>query len=343
MGKDKLNMCYFGDALKLAKRLPDGIINCIVTSPPYWKLRDYKCEGQLGQEETPEEYTENLVILFRELRRGLNDKGTLWLNIGDCYASTPTGSLGKRSTLEGGQANQAAGIKRKSKIVGNLKPKDLVGIPWRVAFALQKDGWYLRQDIIWYKPNAMPESVYDRCTNAHEYIFLFSKSKKYYYNYKAIKEKATSDHPAGNKHHKYADLYDLEKHKTQQHRTKAGLKKLCGIVWKKRNKRSVWEITTKPFRGAHYAVFPPDLIDPCILAGSKPGDIVLDPFFGSGTTGLVCEILGRKWLGFELDNKNEEIQKMRLEEKEKWIEKKLGKKKCKDPVELHIMQYFRDF
>jgi DNA modification methylase len=259
-----------GDALSQLKKLEDGSVNTCITSPPYWGLRDYGVGGQLGLENTPEEYVENLVNIFREVRRVLKDDGTLWLNLGDSYAGSGKGrngdgSHGLGSIKQASNRGAVNGILRKND-TGKLKPKDLVGIPWRVAFALQADGWYLRQDIIWHKPNPMPESVKDRCTKAHEYIFLLSKSQKYYFDSEAIKEPTTDKRAPGN-----------------------------------RNKRSVWTVTTKPFKGAHFATFPLDLIEPCVLAGSPKGGVVLDPFFGSGTTGVVAEKNERRCVGIELN------------------------------------------
>jgi DNA modification methylase len=247
-----------------------------------------------------------MVSVFREVRRVLKPQGTLWLNLGDSYSS------GGRSSRDFDDKLPARHIATRAATPQGLKPKDLVGIPWRVAFALQADGWYLRQDIIWHKPNPTPESVRDRCTKAHEYIFLFSKQEKYYFDCDAIKEPAVAGHPAGNKSHKYSDQYEKEKHITQQHRTKAGLKELAGVIWEKRNRRSVWTVSTKPFKEAHFATFPPDLIEPCILAGCPEGGTVLDPFFGSGTTGIVAEKHGRKWMGIEINPAYVELAKNRL-------------------------------
>ena len=250
-----------GDCRKKLKELSDKSIQMCVTSPPYWGLRDYGHDGQLGLEETPAEYVANMVSVFSEVKRVLRDDGTLWLNLGDSYAN-----------------------------------KDLVGIPWRVAFALQADGWYLRQDIIWHKPNPMPESVKDRCTKAHEYIFLLSKSAKYYYDAESIREPAQNWGTRDRSNGKYTSG-DVP----ISGGAHSGLK---GKEWEKhptKNKRSVWSITPKPYKGAHFAVFPTDLVTPCILAGSREGDTVLDPFLGSGTTGSVCDSLNRKWVGVELN------------------------------------------
>ena len=327
----------------------DGSVQTCVTSPPYWGLRDYgtgkwiggdtecshvrdskksehtitghknnpmvgdaiyktecpRCGAkrkdlQLGLEETPEEYIDNMVKVFREIKRVLKDDGTLWLNLGDSYSGSgkgPSNSLNKEHhNLEDTH----------SKIVPNgLKPKDLVGIPWRVALALQSDGWYLRQDIIWHKPNPMPESVKDRCTKAHEYIFLLSKSSKYYFDHEALKEPTTT---FNNK------VRDRDKGKLNN---TPGRSKMSGLKtndYEFRNKRSVWSINTKPYKNAHFAVFPPELPELCILAGSKEGDTVLDPFWGSGTTGAVARKHGRKVIGIELNPEYVEISMGRFQQ-----------------------------
>jgi DNA modification methylase len=262
-------------------------------------------DSQLGLEETPEEFVENLVKVFREVRRVLCDDGTVWLNLGDSYYNYRPGkgqSLIKQTVSNTNQDLPQEVARRANKIEG-LKEKDLVGIPWRVAFALQADGWYLRQDIIWHKPNPMPESVQDRCTKSHEYIFLLSKNPKYYFDNEAIKEDAETD-PV--KRDKMGEGYQADYAKGK--RFSEGER-----VWgsTKKNKRSVWTVTTKPFKGAHFAVFPPDLIEPCILAGCPKDGVVLDPFMGSGTTGMVAQELGRKWIGCELNAEYINLQKTR--------------------------------
>lgn len=291
-----------GDCRESMRKMPEKSIHTCVTSPPYFGLRDYRHEGQIGLEPTPDDFVAALVEVFREVRRVLRDDGTLWLNLGDSYARTggtdrkvsASAKVGStRSTLE------QMGDRTSTAKAAGLKQKDLIGIPWRVAFALQQDGWYLRQDIIWSKPNPMPESVRDRCTRAHEYIFLLSKSPKYYYDYEAIKEPAVSKSPAGNKKHKYTDAY--AEGDSEEHRTKAGLVALAGIKWITRNRRSVWTIGAKPYKGAHFATFPPDLIEPCVLAGCPAGGIVLDPFGGSGTTAGVAVKHGRNAVVCELN------------------------------------------
>lgn len=305
-----------GDSRTVLAGLPAGSVHCCITSPPYYGLRDYGVSGQIGLEPTPDEYVAEMVTVFREVRRVLRDDGTLWLNIGDSYAGSASASGWREGSARAdGEVRDDGNARCNRNGVGPVlgcKPKDLIGIPWMLAFALRADGWYLRQDIIWSKPNPMPESVTDRCTKAHEYLFLLSKSGRYYFDADAMKEDATSDHPAGNKRHKYADQYEAEKDQTQQHRTKAGLKQLAGVEWKKRNRRSVWTVTTKPFAGAHFATFPPDLIEPCILAGCPVDGTVLDPFIGSGTTGLVAHNLRRNCIGVELNPKYVAIATARL-------------------------------
>ena len=313
----KTNHILEGSVFDRLKDIEDESIQCVVTSPPYWCLRDYgtaeweggdencehkvgratrgglsemqsgniggfgdesiknggkcpKCgairkDKQLGLEETPEEFVDNLVKMFREIKRVLREDGTVWLNLGDSYARTPSSQVSQAGLCASNNDDKKYEYSHKKDYGNVIKPKDLVGIPWRVAFALQSDGWYLRQDIIWHKPNPMPESVQDRCTKAHEYIFLLTKSAKYFYDVDAVKEESTDDTDS------------------------------------LRNKRSVWTITTKPYKEAHFATFPPELPELCIKAGSREGDIVLDPFFGSGTTGWVAQRLGRKWIGVELN------------------------------------------
>ena len=288
-----------GSCLDRLKDLEDQSINTCVTSPPYWGLRDYGEGEQLGLEETPEAFVENLVNVFREVKRELRDDGTLWLNLGDSYSSGGRTTT-TNQTLRG---DKDYGVTRPKPSEG-IKPKDLIGIPWRVAFALQADGWYLRQDIIWHKPNPMPESVKDRCTKAHEYIFLLSKSPKYYFDNEAIKEDAKfPDGPdSADKIRKGVGKHGMD--------TRSGLNKIGAIS--KRNKRSVWTITTKPFKGAHFATFPMDLIEPCVLAGCPEGGTVLDPFGGSGTTAQVANSHNRDAILIELNEEYIEIAKERI-------------------------------
>ena len=296
-----------GDALSVLKTMPDQSINTCVTSPPYWGLRDYGVDGQLGLEPTPAEYVANLVEVFREVRRVLRDDGTLWLNLGDSYSgSCQTGGVNSIS----GKGKSQPHVKHKRNT--NLKPKDLVGIPWMVAFALRADGWYLRQDIIWHKPNAMPESVKDRPTRAHEYIFLLSKSPRYYYDADAIREPHTlNDRVKGRKPNFAPRKWLPEGGKISNNNRSGG--DGVGFNPKGRNKRSVWTIPTRPFKGAHFAVFPPDLIEPCILAGCPAGGVVLDPFMGSGTTGMVAAMYQRNFIGFELNPEYCKMAEKRIE------------------------------
>ena len=274
---DKVNI-HTGNCLDILPTMEAGSVNCCVTSPPYFGLRDYGNDEQIGLEETPEAFVESLVKVFREVKRVLADDGTLWLNLGDSYAMS--GLPGGNPDKHGGELRSRA---KKRSVPSGLKPKDLIGIPWRVAFALQQDGWYLRQDIIWSKPNPMPESVTDRCTKAHEYIFLLSRKAKYYYDHEAIKINVKQDWGT------------RDRTNGKYHNEGTGLTPHSGLEasYDKANKRSVWEVTTKPFSGAHFATFPPDLIKPCILAGCPAGGTVLDPFGGSGTTGMVALELGR--------------------------------------------------
>jgi DNA modification methylase len=281
-----------GDALEVLRSLPAGIAQTCVTSPPYWGLRDYGAEGQLGLEATPEEYVSRMVEVFREVRRVLRDDGTLWLNLGDSYATTSHATFARPG---GGLVVNRGANRTGTPVPPGLKPKDLVGIPWRVAFALQADDWYLRSDIIWAKPNPMPESVTDRPTKAHEYLFLLAKSERYFYDVEAIAELATGREP-GNVSHKHTSAYVAG---DEFSRTKGGLLEIG--AHESRNRRSVWSIATEPFPEAHFAVMPQALVEPCILAGSGPGNLVLDPFAGSGTVGVVALRHGRRFLGIELN------------------------------------------
>ena len=305
-----MNRIEFGDCRDTMRRwASEGVkAQMCVTSPPYFGLRDYGHPGQIGLEQTPEQYIAAMVEVFRCVRDVLADDGTLWLNIGDSYVGSANNGGVASKTMQGTQA--ATGKNLPTKRGEGLKPKDLIGIPWTLAFALRADGWYLRQDIIWHKPNPMPESVRDRCTKAHEYIFLLSKSDQYFFDSEAMREPAVSEKPAGNKRHKYADAYNAGT--SEEHRTKAGLVALAGVEWETRNRRSVWTVATRPYKGAHFATFPPALIEPCILAGSRPGDIVLDPFMGSGTTAQVALQHSRQYLGCELNPEYALLQECRL-------------------------------
>lgn len=257
------SMIIESDAMIALQRLPSESVQCIVTSPPYWGLRDYGIEGQIGLEEKLQQYINKLTSIFSEAKRVLRDDGVFWLNIGDGYTS------GNRGYRAPDKKNPARAMSIRPDTPDGLKPKDLLGIPWRIALALQADGWYLRSDIIWNKPNAMPESVKDRPTRSHEYVFMLTKREKYYYDYQAIKENG-------------------------------------------RNKRTVWSVNTAPFPEAHFATFPPALIEPCILSSTKENDVVLDPFFGSGTVGVVCQENRRRFIGIELNNEYVRIAQKRL-------------------------------
>lgn len=333
-----------GDVCDLLKAMPSDSIDCVVTSPPYWGLRDYGVAGQLGMERTLGEHVAVMVEVFREVRRVLKLTGTLWLNYGDSYAATPNGRSAADTKAAGNDdrtfrdkpfstvgpvydpehrpagTNRSRGLNTGSKQVSNgavplgrivaggyLKPKDLCGIPWRVALALQEDGWWLRQDIIWAKPNPMPESVSDRCTKAHEYLFLLTKSEHYYFDAEAIEEPANRPEGAGNVSHKGKTAYE---NGDRRMRTKVGLTEIGPR--ETRNKRSVWWIATEPFPEAHFATFPTELVKPCILAGCPEDGLVLDPFGGAGTTGLVADRLKRNAILLELNPEFAAMAKRRI-------------------------------
>lgn len=313
-------MIHTGDALTVLRTLPAESVQCCVTSPPYWGLRDYGVSGQMGLESTPAEYVAGMVAVFDEVRRVLKPDGVLWLNLGDSYANdTKWGgsSGGKHAAGLHGETGIGRG-----KTTTGLKPKDLIGIPWRVAFALQEAGWYLRCDVIWSKPNPMPESVQDRPTRAHEYVFLFSKNERYFYDSKAIAEPASQVSidrldrarlegwapPGSTPHRGSMGAREAKPDKQRGHaRRHEGFNARWDAMPKAeqtsvmRNKRSVWNIATRPFGEAHFATFPEEIPTVCILAGSRPGDVVLDPFNGAGTVGVVCEKLGRSYVGIELN------------------------------------------
>lgn len=349
----KRNVILVGDCIEQLKTLPDESIDCCVTSPPYYGLRDYgtgkwiggdpNCphariskwnagmsvgqsqsglvgnigdaifktvcplcgavreDKQIGLEETPEQYVQHLVEVFREVKRVLKNDGTLWLNIGDSYSGSGKGPAGNLCKKHDEQNMTNSSVVR-AVVPDGCKQKDLIGIPWMLAFALRADGWYLRQDIIWAKPNPMPESVKDRCTKSHEYIFLLSKSKSYYYDHEAISE------PTKTKDSNVRDRDSTKLNNTPGRTRMGGLKT---NNYDRRNKRDVWFVSTKPFKGAHFATFPEDLIEPCVLAGCRPGGTVLDPFFGSGTTGCVALKNGRDFIGIELNPEYVEIAKRR--------------------------------
>jgi DNA modification methylase len=337
-----------GDVREMLKTLPDQSVQTCVTSPPYWGLRDYGVAGQLGLESTPDAYCAAMVGVFAEVRRVLKDDGTVWLNLGDTYAAQRGGTVMPAETLAGGVSGRGDEIAKRGRGVGyqphrnasslGLKHKDLIGVPWMVAFALRADGWYLRSDIIWSKPNPMPESVTDRPTKAHEYIFLLSKSRSYYYNAEAIAEPASDamfaqidqgyngegrkdyegagvQNPSSVKARiignarKRADRFGGNKHDGDSTKHSDGSVYTGNIT---RNKRSVWHIATQPYSGAHFATFPEALIEPCILAGSREGDTVLDPFAGSGTTGAVAIRHQRHFIGCELNPAYVELARTRI-------------------------------
>lgn len=331
----ELNRIHNMDCLNGLKLLDDNSVDCCITSPPYWRLRDYGCDEQLGLESTPEEYVAKMVKVFHEVKRVLKPEGTLFLNLGDSYAGSgkgaanyPDNAMKHKQGTNKGMVGASATTKVK---YDGYKPKDLIGIPWSTAFALRADGWYLRQDIIWAKPNPVPESVTDRCTKSHEYIFLLAKSQKYYYDNEAIKEpvsdatiqrlnqdiesqkgsdrvpnktngnmKAVAPRYGGNKYTKSPDVFN---------RTKSGN---AYDFREYRNKRSVWSVTTKPFKQAHFATFPEDLIKPCVLAGCPANGIILDPFMGAGTTAAVAINYGRNYIGFELNKEYCSIAEKRI-------------------------------
>ena len=304
-----MNVIEFGDCRAIMRKWAKENVKAqtCVTSPPYYGLRDYGRDGQIGLEETPEEYIEAMVEVFRCVRDVLADDGTVWLNIGDSYAGSgkgPAGNLGKTHNERHLEHTIASG-----NVPVGCKPKDLIGIPWMLAFALRADGWYLRQDIIWHKPNPMPESVQDRCTKAHEYIFLLSKSQKYYFDADSIREphKRLWDESNGGNMSDVGHKKNGKIETKQTHPKGYPLPNELGA-----NKRSVWTITTKPYSGAHFAVFPQELIEPCILAGAPVGGIVLDPFMGSGTTAQVAQNLGRQYIGCELNTDYKPLQEKRV-------------------------------
>jgi len=291
-----------GDALAQLREMPDESVNCVITSPPYWGLRNYGVAGQLGLEETPGKYIDAMVGVFREVRRVLRSDGTLWLNLGDSYSNI--GKWGGRTSgkhtkdLHGG--HQTSSMVHGGKIDG-LKPKDLVGIPWRVAFALQSDGWYLRSDIIWHKPNPMPESVTDRPTKSHEYVFLFTKREHYWYDAKAIREPEKPESAA-----RYDYSFGGAKAEQIAEKDALGMALRTRPIGERtgdgmRNKRTVWTIATHSTPEAHFATFPDDLVTPCVLAGCPAGGVVLDPFGGTGTVARVAEDIGRRWILIELN------------------------------------------
>jgi DNA modification methylase len=306
------NKIYIGDAVKILSAFPSGSVDCCVTSPPYYGLRDYNASGQIGLEDTPAAYVARLIEVFDEVYRVLKPSGTFWLNIGDSYAGSGRGK--GDINRKGLHQPESSKFDKPYKLDG-YKNKDLIGIPWMLAFALRDRGWYLRQEIIWHKPNPMPESVRDRCTKSHESLFLLTKQPKYYFSHKEMLEPAMYD---GRK-----KLAKKPSRKYLQSNTGAPMQSLVkggGERWRKidgqfvRNKRDVWTIPTRPFKGAHFATFPPDLIKPCVLAGCPVDGVVLDPFFGAGTTGLVATELGRSYIGIDINIEYCKIAAERLNE-----------------------------
>lgn len=306
----KTNTIHTGDALETLKTLPDESVDCAITSPPYFGLRFYSSENEIGRESSVEDYVENITKAMREVRRVLKKNGTLWLNLGDTYSAGGRGGHGAKQ-----KSNKGAYDNRGTWKVKGFGQKQLLGIPWRVALALQADGWTLRQDVIWHKPNAMPESVTDRCAKSHEYVFILAKSTQYYFDHKAIQTPAKYDGRKQEKMRASAKYKGKvsDKHAPYTFHARAHKR------WQKneagervKNRRSVWTINNKPFHGAHFAVFPEALVEPMVQAGSPQGGIVLDPFAGAGTTLLVAKKLGRRYLGIELNPEYVEIARQRL-------------------------------
>ena len=302
----KINHIYCGDAVRVLKNFPDESIDCCITSPPYYALRDYSSPQQIGTEKTSNEYIQKLLSIFLEIHRILKKDGTFWLNLGDTYSHVSRGFGGHKPKSSIQLKNHYVDLKS-----SNLKPKDLMGIPWTIALALRnKIGFYLRQDIIWAKPNPMPESVKDRCTKSHEYIFLLSKSKKYYFDSDAIKEKANEKSALRYKSQFNTGAKEMVVNKRlNQHSNTAGFKKFTGY----RNKRDVWFIPPKGYKGTHFGTFPEELIKPCILAGCRENGIILDPFFGSGTVGVVAKQLHRNYIGIDINEDYCSLAKKRIE------------------------------
>lgn len=338
-----------GDCRSMLATLPDKSVHCCVTSPPYFGLRDYGVDGQIGLEQTPDEYVAEMVAVFREVRRALRDDGTLWLNLGDSYAgggysNNKINGEEWLANMNGDKRRSRQQDQRKALAPLGIKPKDLIGIPWRVAFALQADGWYLRQDIIWHKPNPMPESVKDRCTKAHEYVFMLSKSARYYFDHEIIKEDGVKGAAGSEFHTGKTGAHQLGRASTKpraagvQHKQNAVGNNQGGYLgsndpFEKRNRRSVWTVSTKPFKGAHFATFPPDLIEPCVLAGCPVDGTVLDPFGGAGTTGLVAKQHGRNAVLLEL---NPEYAAMARERIDAPFKAKKAKKPANDNRTLDL-------
>jgi DNA modification methylase len=318
-----MNKIEFGDCREIMKRwIDEGVkIQTCITSPPYYGLRDYGVDGQIGLEQTPKEYIDNMVDVFNHVKELLADDGTLWVNIGDSYSSHKDcksigQTLAKGTSRENAHAMDLGKSRvRDTKMLKSqgLKNKDLIGIPWMLAFALREAGWYLRQDIIWHKPNPMPESVTDRCTKSHEYIFLLSKSPQYYFDHVAIKEPSVNPESYKGRKKRSSMTEQSEIIMDKFGATRSGFKNIEeGKTYPTRNKRDVWKVNVRPYKGAHFATYPTALIEPCILAGSRKNDIVFDPFIGSGTTAQVALQHGRQYLGCELNKEYEKLQQERI-------------------------------
>lgn len=306
----EINKIYCGNCIDVLKTFPDKSMNCCITSPPYYGLRDYGVSGQIGNEDTPEQYIENLANVFEEVKRILKDDGILWLNLGDSWAGSNQGAGTKNPTPKQASnhgTNYMTTEKHKSKLskLNGYKPKDLIGVPWMAAFALREAGWYLRQDIIWAKGNPMPESVKDRCTKSHEYIFLLTKSRKYYFDNESIKEPAVTQPKVRDKN---KEGYQVDYSKGVRFSDGERVYGVDGM----RNKRDVWNVNTKPCKEAHFATFPDTLIEPCVLAGCPEGGIILDPFMGAGTTGMVAKRNKRNYVGIELNQNYIQIAENRI-------------------------------
>ena len=296
---DYIDRIFTGDSREVLQTLPDGIADCCITSPPYYALRDYGNERQIGHEETPEEFIAELVKVFHEIKRVLKEDGVLWVNMGDSYVNTNGFARASQEFQRKGRNDAPANDRSLNALhSAGYKTKDLIGIPWMLAFALRADGWFLRQDIIWAKPNPMPESVQDRCTRSHEYIFLLSKSQKYFFDSDAIKEPSTTKDNI------------IRNRETTKGNNVPGKAKFHGLThndYDMRNKRDVWTITTKPLAEEHFAAYPEELVETCLKAGCPVGGVVIDPFFGSGTTGRVAQKLNRHYIGIELNSQYVEI------------------------------------
>ena len=310
----QLDIIHTGDCLEVLKTLPDESVHCCVTSPPYYALRDYGMEEQIGREATPKEYISRLTEVFTEVRRVLRSDGTLWLNIADTYAGK--GNQGDFVDPKNPKGRNGQAVALNYKVEG-CKPKDMIGIPWMLAFALRDSGWYLRNDIIWMKENPMPESCKDRCSRCYEHIFLLSKSRKYFFDAKAISEPIAPDTAERLKRgmkggNKYGKPVPGQPQTQTINRPRAHGEITDSMINPMRNKRDVWVVNTVPFKGGHYAAYPPKLVEPCLLAGCPEGGIVLDPFFGSGTTGMLAKQLNRHYIGIELNPEYAELAKARI-------------------------------